>query len=430
MMTYRLAGLLRRRMTVLALVAIAYPAGMPAQCAAEGWSAPRSFFPPLTAARFGSVVVTRERIMIAGNRLGRFDNTTVGDSSLAILSSDTTTVGRPAGSFLFLSPRIAADKSGRLYLFWAEPDSAGPLNRRDVPMAMLRLRSLWYAVYTSQTGWTSARLLYTASHRLDWRVEAFADPVVSANGTVQLVVPGFSETLYIRAANGEATAWPIAGFHSTMYAALQLSGHARLAVAYIAGNFRDGRDETAIYLTTSADNGRHWSPSRIIFSSELRRPNQVKLLADPTGDTLYAVWTMLDQARFSVSGAAIATSSDGGDRWSSPAIAATQAVIRFEAARDGCGTVHVVFDHWGRGAMHGHLDYMCWHGGWAAPVHLSPTVDALDPKLSTAPDGRTVLTYLGQRPDAPISEQWSTLWRQLPTVRDAGCSRNDERCLR
>jgi BNR repeat-like domain len=105
--------------------------------------------------------------------------------------------------------------------------------------------------------------------------------------------------------------------------------------AYAAGEPQTkatSADYNNIYVSRSADGGRHWTSTRVFHTTPFTRLNNFwpSLAVDPITHSLYTAWT-------DTHGMAVSSSSDGGVTWSAPTTVSTIAttVMPWVAARNG-----------------------------------------------------------------------------------------------
>lgn len=379
-------------------------------CAYAGWSAPQPLtgFPAGSIARSSSLAVRAGRGYLVGNDILLYDSLPSPSAPLIAVTRDGKDIGRPAGNFLFMSPRALLGADGTLHMLWTEPGSWRPTVRADWTGTLMNTGSLWHATYMPKQGWDPAGRVYAASQV--WFDVGTGDITLDPAGGLQALL-GDDSTRALMHLTRNGNTWragPIPGIGLPVYSSIAVDSAGRVYVAYVAPDRSVQRDANSVFFVQSPDGGRTWLPPRLISRSGNAQATRIHALATP-GGTVHLVWAQ------NVSGGIVpevirhVVSRDAGGTWSAAEdIDVPDGLGSTQAALDLCGAVHVtheavVEDETGQ-EERGRIWYARWDGAWSALEQPFGELNSTEAALAADPDGTLHLVWFVVRPGATPHE--------------------------
>lgn len=379
------------------------PAG-PGSCTYSQWAAPQ----PLAGVPSGAVIRSpslgtgAETGYVVGNDIALFDSLPTPPHPLIAMTDAGQDIGRPAGDFVFASPRASVDAGGTLHVVWAEPRER-PVQREDWLRFIFDYASLWHAAYTPGRGWTPPARVYAGS-RVSWYHGTGGLATAPGGGLHGVTGDDSAQALIHLSFDGGA--WHsrrIPGIERRpAYASLAVGEGGRIYVAFVAADRDVPSDANSVFLVRSADGGRTWLPPQRISRSGSRQATQIRALAAP-GGTVHLVWAQNISGGLAPEVVRHTASRDGGETWSPHEDAdIPDGLGMLEAVVDRCGAVHVIHEaleyREEAGSEQGRLWYARWNGGWTAPAQPFGDLDSTEAALAIARDGSLRLLWTVVRP--------------------------------
>ncbi|HEX6912655.1 MAG TPA: sialidase family protein [Longimicrobium sp.] len=346
---------------------------------------------------------------VVGNDIYLFDSLPSPPRPLIAVAIAGRDIGKPAGDFLFASPRAFVDSDGTLHVLWAEPGNDWrPVVREDWGTFRQHYASVWHAAYTPAAGWSRPGQVY-ASSLITW-YHGTADMVLDSAGTLHGVIADEEARtmFYLSFSHGAWQARPIPGItHAPVYMSIAVSRDGWVYVAYVDADRSVRGDGNSVFLVRSTDGGRTWLAPQLISRSGTDRATQTRVLAAPDG-TMHLVWAKNLSGGLEPQVIRHAASGDGGETWSPPQdVDIPDGLGTLHAAMDRCGAVHVVHES--------HVDvdeaqteqrrlfYARWNGGWSALESPFDDFNSTEADMVTGSDGSPSLVWsvvrLAENPD-------------------------------
>ena len=287
-------------------------------------------------------------------------------------------------------PRMVALRDGRLRLFWSEPDDTA----HGWSKPFLRtMKSIWYASYSPEGGWTEPAELVRDSVGIDWG-QLGGSLFQTPDGDVHLTVSSGSvvagrivHAVVPRRGKPRVRYFPIDGIPSP-FTALEERGDT-LLVAFSVYRLPDPKAPLAVarvQLAQSRNGGGTWTPLDTPVLSAL--PDARTLNFAPTSDGQFHLMVgRTSPASSFVDRYTHLSSPDGGRTWSVRAeMPVPFAVQEPHLVGDGCGRLHFVFrdtnSRWSK------LLYSRWTDGmWSEPVEVVPGMEVYSLVLSRGDSG-------------------------------------------
>ena len=389
--------------------------------------------PPEARARCGADVAVRVRPVIdtaATRRVARFENAAEWRGEITLVGDDIPFFLPPLHDSLFTAfragklfdvppqtaraffPRIAASGDTLLVTTWTQPPDT--FSRKEVVLPPLT--TIWAATRGTNGNWSTPI-------RLDSVTKVFADATgtllaASAHPTIHLFYP-------VVPANGGAPAvfeftlergqWKrslVPGTEGAVYANAVEAPSGFMAIAFIAPDAKRAHDENSIQLITSSDDGRHWGEPTVLGHGGASDP--IVLLERP--GTLHILWR---QTPATANGHAtirhVVAAVESTWKWSMAGdLTPAPGFLRFSAALDGCGVIHLAYEDWHGGGDVGDVDYARWSGAWSIPRHLLPHTTAVDPLVMIDARGRVSIFMLARPDSASPNGRWTNVRVNFP----------------
>lgn len=261
-------------------------------CRFGQWDDAEALSPVGTLLRSPDLGIFRDRPLIAGLNLPRTDSVQFGQPFFLGSTDPQESLGRPAGEFQFLNPRIVVEEANRLHMVWAEAQE--PLSTGyDITFPVLT--ELWYAVY-SDGQWSSPVQLFETG-RLFWNREQ-SDLYFDPTGDVLSVLyDTFSgPTVLQRAERGPRISTDtVFGAGDPIYMDIVGRG-AALYVVYLDWSRAHGG--TRVQVVSSSDSGRTWSTPVVLDPDTQHRPSDSWVFLGSTGE-LHVLWIEVSEDSWS-----------------------------------------------------------------------------------------------------------------------------------
>ena len=250
----------------------------------------------------------------------------------------------PGNAHWYAYPRAAMD-GAVLHVIWAEPDTAVPLSRRDVPREEPRFRTLWYAQLRSGNWSQPLRIFRAMSIKWD---PLNASQMVIGGGHIGVAFAAEDSTsemlVYLRAAASPTAKWQarVWRFLGPLgYVDMAAGDSGRLAIAFVRAPEPPERGENFLFVTNSTDGGSAWSSPR-----RISRPTEEPAIEPHVflrGTTVNVVWTSQPVGQFTDGVVWTANvNPDGKDIGPHPALPLSGVTNGSRVAVDACGTVHFI----------------------------------------------------------------------------------------
>jgi hypothetical protein len=385
-----------------------------AECRYSTWSAParvNASAQDHRVARFPSIAMGGETPVVVGSDIRDFSDRTLRPPLLVAGMASQADLGRPAGRFLFLFPRASRDSDGVVHLVWGEPDTAGASTTYPPTV-----RSLWYARYRGDSGWSDPVLVLRA-RQLSWDEVQGSAPLIGVGGELRLAVP-------IRTDSGPALlALPTlrAGHWSVLrirvggmlaYARMARTSDGRIVIGYIAADNSAPHDRNSVFVLRSGPDGNGWTRPRVVSRSGSEAALDLRVFAGNSG-AVHFVWAQSLSGALTRDVVRHVVSNDGGASWSTlPELKIPANAWSFTASIDRCESIHVVIVTM-RGSRE-HLSYARWDGAiWTAPSEPFPSLEVPSADIASDGSGDVSLVWLGRRSNASDTAAFSTMWSRL-----------------
>ena len=402
-------------------VGVAAAQGIP-DCRVSGWSPAHPVLSDSGEMISPSLAFRGEAGVLAGNSFRdwarwstiRFRLTTLGGDELPL----------PEGSFTFARPRVVFDSSGRIHIFWAEPQPSNASS--DTSTGAPDLGELYHGVYLGGSSavevngrrvtWSVPRSVYRAG-QLGW-YPGSADVHTSPDGTIHLAfsVHGpWNGLVHIREGQGTRV---ITEFieEAGLYPDLHIGADGRVFMAFIAPA-RDGPgwDANSVFFRRSVDGGRSWEPAVLVSRSGRNEAHEVRLVATEDG-TLHLAWRQNTSGGSGAEAVWHSTSSDAGATWTRPRglpfPAGTPKGLRAVAGPDG--SIHAIVSIGGGGSASG-LFHSRWdRNGWGPACVLDGAPLASDAELVADEAGDVHAIWNRTVQSAPAAPRSVALHARLP----------------
>lgn len=310
-------------------------------CRVGRWEDPQALSPGGTLLRSPDLALLRNSPVITGLNLPRIDSAQFGRPFVLDAVDPRGSLGRPAGEFQFLNPRILVDAADRLYLMWAE--AREPLST-GLDISFPVLTELWYAV-RSDGEWASPVQLLEAE-QLYWdrgRSDVYLD---SVDGGLDILIDtggtGPGPTVLLSVKNGAVSTDTVLRRGTPIY--LDLTGNrAARHLAYL--DWSQAHGGTRVQVVSSSDSGKTWSTPVVVDPETQRHPTAVWAFLGATG-VLDVLWLEADDD--SLIGAVVlrrAWREPGSTNWHmDEGYPLPEGLSHAVAAMDRCGGVHLVGD--------------------------------------------------------------------------------------
>gem|GEM_PF-3878806 len=349
--------------------------------------------------RSPSLAIGHENTYVVGNNLALFDTAPSPPRPLIAVTGRGEDIGRPAGDFVFASPRAVLDGDGILHVVWAEPREPRPVRREDWMFLSSRFASLWHATYASERGWSQPERVYGSS-RISWvhgTGDLAFDSLAGLNGVTADDSARALIHMTFRAGQWHSDRIPrIASV--PVYSSIAASGDGRLYVAYVDADRSVRSDANSVFLVRSPDAGRTWLPPQLISRSGENRATQIEAMVSPDG-TVHLVWAQNLSGELLPEVVRHIASRDGGETWS-PAedVDVPDGFGTLHAVADGCGAVHLAYEVVVEpgaegGSERGQLWYARWAGGWTALAQPFGDLNSTEVALAASPGGSPLLVW-------------------------------------
>ena len=402
--------------TLLFLVASVSEAVATAQvdssCRDRVWSAPHLLGTPPApwrTLRFPSLATRGGELYVAGMDIARFTDSLRGPL-LVVWSSGHGNLGRPAGDFRFVFPKVFVDHHDVLHLFWAE-SANGPASQWT--RWPLRTQSLWWATYDRRRGWSMPQRIYDGQ-MMFWPADPAAISMDTLTRTLNVIVPARTppaamSLLRLRYSNGTWQSDTIAGTRGAVSVSMPNLHGREVTVGYIAGMISADRNgANSVFIVSSTDGGATWNPPRLLHSAQGHPAQGIDVFHDGS-HVVHIVWGENRSNDIGIDALRHMSSADFGTTWSGATdVALPHNVTAFAAATDDCGGLHAVYENWGAdGRAPGRLGYVRWDGSWSEPQDLVPELVAQNPALLADSAGLR-LVFVARPRSAPENAQFST----------------------
>jgi hypothetical protein len=367
----------------------------------------------MPVARKPSLASVNSDTYFAGTDVKYFGLDTTVDVSLIVARLGGPSIGRPSGTFRFLSPVLLADSAGRLHLLWGEPPPGTELTGRSLPLQ--RITAIWSAEYdpaARSPAWTPPRLLFEGD-RILWAQASTtdgdgrpgADAVVATVETPKArdVIAAF------RFEGGRLRVLRIEPTPPFAYATLAIVADTSYLAFIGPASIPHGEDENSVWLMRSVNNGITWTKPTLVSLSGTEPAHQVRVHVTPDG-RVHLLWLQVRaQAPMVIRHV---ESADGGRVWSPPEdVQPTPADFsNLRSVVDVCGGINVMRDYMGTSGEN-NVDFVVWHGTWSDVKSLFPSVEMGETSFLRAPDGRLIfmgVTHtMGAHEIAPTASQYA-----------------------
>lgn len=362
-------------------------------------------------ARGASFATIRGITYLAGNDIPFFAPDTVRESPLSIARLGGQGIGRPSGHFRFVSPRLLADRAGRLHLLWGEPvDASAPVTGSE--WSRQHVTAIWTASYDPARGWSASRKVYDGPE-IGWADATSTDgdghpdrAAVVATVKTKRAWPG---VLRVWRVNGDSVVSSIAEIYgSPAYQTVALSGDTSY-LAYIATSREvlpgeiGPHDNNSVWLQRSLDRGATWQKEILVSRSGDDPASQLRLHLTPDG-TVHLLW----RKDFSTGVSVIrhAESLDGGRNWSAPDdLHPSQSPFsNLHSVVDACGALQLVHEYMDPNTGNARLEVATWNGRWTRAEQLRfPGQRVGGAAIYREPSGRIELALLSVPTSEPLS---------------------------
>ncbi len=313
-------------------------------CVVEDWSPAATMSPVGVLLRSPDLAVRQGHPFVAGLNLQLRDSTPLVEPFF-LGSGSGEDIGRPAGDFQFLHPRIAFDSDDRMHLVWAEAEE--PL-RTGLDTAFPALVELWHATYHAGA-WSRPLKLFDGA-RLYWSRERSGMFLEPESGVLNIVFDTFpiggsgtGPTVLAKAREGSLLSLDtLALAGSPIYLGVTGRG-ASLEVAYV--DWHRASDRTRVLSLSSHDAGTTWSDPEVVDQGTRGARADTWPLLDPVGD-LHVLWIETEEDRlFGTSTLHHGWRAAGSSAWRfAEPFSLPAAVDNTKAVIDSCGGVHLVAD--------------------------------------------------------------------------------------
>jgi hypothetical protein len=353
-------------------------------------------------ARFPRLALGREHSYVVGINIQRFDDRLVENGPLVVWQISGKSVGRPEGRFAFLFPRAAVDSADNLRLIWAEPADAPVQQIEARKWFFQRPATIWTATYTSSAGWSVPERIHDASGRLNWTARGGSDNFGTLDVHQGVIIQPVGEAAW---RDERLVRYSLEIERGTIYPSLAVD-RSDVYLAFIAAASepavrgaepRVHSDTNSVFFRGSYDGGRTWTPRRLVSRSGEYPAFQVSVLVGPGGE-VHMLWKQTLRDGFSVIRHVL--SRDKGRTWNAPDdFIPGGAFDGMRAAVDPCGTVHVVYEDWGK-ADRTQIACVAWTSRWTKAAHPFEKFIGMTPDVRIAASGRPLLAFVGRMGDA------------------------------
>lgn len=336
---------------------------------------------------------------MVGNDIYLFDSLPSPPRPFIAVTDGGRDIGKPAGDFLFASPRAFVHGDGTLHVLWAElGENWRPVMREDWGSFRQHYASVWHAAYTPVAGWNRPDRVY-AGPLITWH-HGMADIVMDSAGNLHgIIADEEARTMvYLSFSHGAWQARTIPGItHAPVYMSIAVSRDGSVYVAYVDADRSVRRDGNSVFLVRSPDWGRTWLATQLISRSGTDRATQTRVLVAPDG-TVHLVWAKNISGGLEPQVIRHVASGDGGETWSPPEdVDIPDGLGTLHAAVDRCGAVHVVHesDVYVEGAQteNRRLFYARWNGEWSALESPFSDFNSTEADMVTGSDGSLRLVW-------------------------------------
>ncbi len=379
----------------------------------DSWSEPQTIqgASPRDVARFASVSAVGKELVVVGNNIPFFLPEPA-PQDLFFGYASGTPLGGPSGDLLLAYP-IIAHVSGKLVLVWGEADTRDTLLLPAWPPPITRLL---FSIRDLSGQWTEPSQLITAT-QLRWSPDRLNSLSVSPAGAMHVAVPaelaGGVEVIAVLRFDGSAWQQSIlVPPTSAAYASVTESRDGRVLLAFVGAD-SIGTDVNSVFVATSSDGAKSFGPPRIVSRSGNAPAHGISALAAQEQGRFHLLWAQDTSADGAPDVLRHVSSSDAGSTWSPVDDVAPPVGFRPPVTTiDGAGTIHAVYEDWSGGGADGHLDYVCWSGGWSDITHLHPSLTAMSPALHASADGTLYLVFLARPRNAAGLSPFTTMVSQ------------------
>lgn len=360
----------------------------PGVCRLGMWTDPQPMSGVGTLLRSPSLAAAPGRRLVTGLNVPRADETPLEDAFFLGSDDPGDSLGRPAGNFQFVFPRVATESDGRVHLVWAEP-SKPLLTGEDVAFPFLT--TLWHASY-SEGVWSDPVKLLQAG-RIYWGHERSAMHLDHSVGTLTLIVdtfpaggPGGSATVLVQvASNGDVTIRAVFDRGSPIYMGMSIDDP-NIHLAYV--DFHPSHRDTRVQVVSSVDNGATWTQPEVLNPDSRLKAGDTWTFVD-AGGTVQLLWienggdllfgpTVLHHA---------SKRPDAADWSRSEPYALPGGLGHLEASMDPCGGLHLVGDVIGASSIPTLAYFVRREDGWVRAELPVGGVGSVEPALYADGEG-------------------------------------------
>lgn len=384
-----------------------------ARCRYAPWSPLRSVFAGAgsraTVARGASLTAIGATTYIAGNDIPFLSPDTIRESPLAVARLGGHGIGRPAGNFRFVNPKLLADRRGRVHLLWGEPADASA-RIAGVDWTSQKITRIWTALYEAPRGWSPARKVY-GGPEIDWAEATSTDgdghldrAAVVATVNPNRAWPGVVAVFRLK---GDSLVSSSADVFATPAYHVLTSVGPTVYLAFVA-SVRDvlpgkarRNDNNSVWLQRSLNGGVTWEKEILVSRSGEEPAHKLRLHVTPDAH-VHLIWRKDYPGGTNV--IRHVESGDGGRTWSAPDdLHPSQSPFsNLHSVVDACGALQLVNEYMDPNTGEARLEVAIWDGRWSRVERLEfPGQRVGGVSLYRAPDGRLDLALLSALVAAP-----------------------------